>query len=202
MIGGRNGWIAWPVGIVCVGVVGALVWLAVPGVPTAVQFAGDVLRSGTRQLEAASASPEPVVTIAAGDDCRDLYPSDLWMELTWSPDHVLNQSQDAPATSAAAVRDALSPQVLMTCAWRTDDGQTLTTTLSRVDAAAAAIARDAFTGAGFACAPLGAGVRCTRTVDGVGEDDIVDGDLWLVTTEDGWRPEDYTDRLAQHLWPR
>ena len=202
MIGGRNGWIAWPVGIVCVGVVGGLVWLAAPGVPSAVQFAGDVLRSGSAQLEEPAHSPDPVVTLAAGDDCRELYPSDLWTELTWARDRVLSQSQDAPSTSAESVRDALSPDVLMTCAWRTGDGQTVTTTLSRVDAAAAAIARDAFTGAGFACAPLAAGVRCTHSAGTFDEDDIVAGDLWLVTTEDGWHPEGYTDRLVQHLWPQ
>jgi len=187
---------------VCIGVVGGLVWLAAPGVPAAVQFVGDILRSGSAQLEASSSTPQPVVSLAAGDDCRELYPSDLWMELSWDHHRVLSQSQDAPTTTAPSVRDALSPQVLMTCAWRTEDGQTVTTTLSRVDAAAAAIARDAFTGAGFDCAPLGAGVQCTRSADGADEDDIVDGDLWLVTTENGWHPESYTDRLAQHLWPQ
>lgn len=204
MIGGRNGWIAWPVGIVCAGIVGALVWLAAPGVPGAVQFTGDVLRSGTEQLSQKDAAPQPIESIgtARDDDCRSLYPDGLWMQLTWNPDTVLSQSQDEPATSATAVRDALSPEVLMTCAWRHDDGGAVTTTLARVDAAAAAIAREAFTGAGFDCAAVaGTGVRCTKSSGDTTEDDVLVGRMWLVTTQRSWHPDGYTDRLVHRLWP-
>jgi hypothetical protein len=204
MIGGRSAWLAWPVGVVCVGVVGALVWLAAPGVPMAVQFAGDVLRSGTEQLARPQAAPQPIESIgtARDDDCRTLYPDSLWMELTWNPDTVLSQSRDLPATSAESVRDALSPDVLMTCAWRADDGGSVTTTLSRVDAAAAAIARDAFTGAGFDCTNDAlVGAQCTKTTGDTIEDNIVVGRMWLSTIERSWHPDRYTDRLVHRLWP-
>ena len=204
MIGGRNGWIAWPVGILCVGVVAGLVWLAAPGMPTAVQFVGDVLREGSAQASRAGATPQPIESIgtAVDDDCRSLYPDSLWAQLTWERHTVLSQSQDAPATTAESVRDALAPEVLMTCGWRNEDGGTVTTTLSRVDAAAAAIAGQAFASAGFACTGFGAdGVRCTKTAGDTVEDDSVVNGMWLSTTEKSWHPGHYSDALAGRLWP-
>ncbi|QAY60229.1 hypothetical protein ET475_09665 [Microbacterium protaetiae] len=205
MIGGRNGWIAWPVGILCLGVVGGLVWLAAPGVPGAVQFVSDMLRTGSAQAAGGSATPQPIESIgtAADDDCRSLYPDGLWAALTWQSRTVLNQSQKPPATSAEAVRDALAPEVLMTCAWRNDDGGTVTTTLSRVDAAAATIAGEAFSSSGFSCTALpGSVVRCTKTAGDTVEDDVVAGGMWLSTTAEAWHPDGYTDALVQRLWPR
>ena len=52
-IGGRNLWLAWPVGLVCAGVVGALAWLAAPALPATVGFVGDTLRSATSSPQAA-----------------------------------------------------------------------------------------------------------------------------------------------------
>ncbi len=44
-VGGRILGMSWFAGIVCVGVIGALVWLSLPMVPVLAQFAGDALRT-------------------------------------------------------------------------------------------------------------------------------------------------------------
>lgn len=44
-VGGRNLGMSWFAGIVCVGVIGALVWLSLPMLPVLAQFAGDALRT-------------------------------------------------------------------------------------------------------------------------------------------------------------
>ncbi|WP_197429207.1 hypothetical protein [Microbacterium sp. CCH5-D1] len=44
-VGGRNLGMSWFAGIVCVGVIGALVWLSLPMVPVLAQFARDALRT-------------------------------------------------------------------------------------------------------------------------------------------------------------
>lgn len=163
MIGGRNGWIAWPVGLLCVGVVAGLVWMARPAVPAVIGFIGDTLRAGTAAhgpsaVDTATpgvrAAPEAlpgsgtpgasgVPGVSATDlpdgltgDCRSLYPTDLWTALTLRRDVVLSQSMDPPAGVSAAVRAALAPQVVMTCSWHENGagGGTVTTTLSRVAA--------------------------------------------------------------------
>ena len=203
MIGGRSGWIAWPAGVLCLGVVAGLVWLPAPGVPAAVQFVGAVLRSASQPRSDAASSPRPIESIgtALTDDCRSLYPDGLWSQLTWQPHVVLNQTQDAPDTSAATVRDALQPDVLMTCTWRESGGGTVTTTLARVDAEAAAIAQPGFAGQGFVCAGSGDGVQCTKTAGETAEVEIVRGGMWLSTIERQWHPARYTEQLVQRLWP-
>jgi hypothetical protein len=202
MIGGRQGWVAWPMGVLCAGVVAGLVWLAAPGIPHAVQLVGDLLRSGA-SATAAKSEPRPIQSIgtALTDDCRSLYPDGLWSRLTWQPHTVLDQSQDAPATSAVSVRDALSPDVLMTCSWRDADGGRVVTTLARVDASDIAIAGAGFASQGFACAPSGDGIRCTKTSRAATETHIVRGGMWLATTETGWHPDRYVDGLVGRLWP-
>jgi hypothetical protein len=202
MIGGRSAWLAWPAGVVCVGVVAALAYLAAPGIPTAVTFVGDLLRAGTSAPQAeAPSSDAKQPGEALTDDCRSLYPDGLWVEMSWTPHVILSQSTAAPSTFAPTVADALSPQVRMTCDWRNDAGATVTTTLSDVDGSAAAIARSGLTGQGFSCEDSGDGVHCTRSKGGVVEDQVVRGRLWLVTVEKGWSPDRYTDRLIGRLWP-
>lgn len=203
MIGGRNGWIAWPAGIVCAGVVAGLVWLAAPGVPGAVGFVGDLLRSASQPRQDAASTPRPIESIgtALTDDCRSLYPDGLWSQLTWQPHIVLNQTQNPPDTSAVSVRDALSADVLMTCGWREPGGGTVTTTLARVDAEATVLAGPGFGSQGFACSSFGDGVRCTKTVGDTVEDEIVRGGMWLSTIERAWHPAGYRDALAERLWP-
>ncbi|MGF3057028.1 hypothetical protein [Microbacterium sp. YY-01] len=44
-VGGRSSFLAWFAGIVCAGVIVGLLWLAIPVMPDAVQFVGDMLRS-------------------------------------------------------------------------------------------------------------------------------------------------------------
>nr|WP_274635891.1 hypothetical protein [Microbacterium bovistercoris] len=205
MIGGRKAWIAWPAGLLCAGVVAGLAWLAAPGIPAAVQFAGDLLRSATAAEQAASApaTARPIESIgtAITDDCRSLYPDKLWVQLSWQPHVVLDQSQDPPATAATGVRDALTPDVLMTCAWRDRDGGTVVTTLAKVDAAAAAVARPGFASQGFHCTDAGGGIRCARTSGRTTEENVVRDGMWLSTTEQAWHPSDYTDELVRRLWP-
>lgn len=42
---GRNLGMSWVAGIICVGVVASLIWLAVPMGPVLVEFVGDTLRT-------------------------------------------------------------------------------------------------------------------------------------------------------------
>ena len=155
-IGGRSLWLAWPVGVLCAGVVGALVWLALPAVPGTVNWIGDTLRAATSAPVAAA--PSPVETAAldpdADLDCRTLYPDRLWAELTWGSDVLLDQDRTPPATSITALVDALQPVVRVTCSWRSADGQ-IVTTLSRVAADASTIADAALRGQGFDCETFG-----------------------------------------------
>ena len=44
-VAGRNVAIAWIAGVLCAGVVLALVWLSMPMMPVLAAFAGDALRS-------------------------------------------------------------------------------------------------------------------------------------------------------------
>src|SRR3546814_15333014 len=90
-VSGRSLWIAWPIGVICAGVIGALVWLAAPGVPGAIDFVGTTLRGATSAPvadgEDAAATPADPMT-----DCRGLYPARLWAEPTWTPEVLLSQN--------------------------------------------------------------------------------------------------------------
>lgn len=44
-VGGRNLGVSWFAGVVCVGIVGALVWLSLPMLPVLAEFAGTALRT-------------------------------------------------------------------------------------------------------------------------------------------------------------
>ncbi|WP_243229777.1 hypothetical protein [Microbacterium sp. CIAB417] len=46
-VGGRNPVISWIVGMLCAGVVGALLWLAVPAGPAVLEVVGNGLRQLT-----------------------------------------------------------------------------------------------------------------------------------------------------------
>ena len=71
-IGGRSLWLAWPVGLLCAGIVGALVWVALPAVPGTVNWIGDTLRAATSAPVAAA--PSPVETAALDRRCRSGLP--------------------------------------------------------------------------------------------------------------------------------
>lgn len=200
-IGGRNLWLAWPVGLLCAGVVGVLAWLAAPAVPATVGFVGDTLRSATSAPQAAAAGPVSAVALdlAHDLDCRDIYPTQLWGELAWTPDSLLAQTHAAPATSVTALVDALQPTVRVTCGWRASRG-TIVSTLSVVGTDASTVAEAALVGQGFACEPFGAGVACRRSAGGVVEEQVVRDGLWLASVETGWIPQAYGGRLAAFVW--
>lgn len=44
-VAGRNLAMSWFAGIVCVGIIGALLWLSLPMVPVLAEFAGNALRT-------------------------------------------------------------------------------------------------------------------------------------------------------------
>jgi hypothetical protein len=44
-VGGRNLAMSWVAGVVCAGIIGALLWLSMPMLPLLAEFAGDALRS-------------------------------------------------------------------------------------------------------------------------------------------------------------
>ncbi|MFH8252179.1 hypothetical protein ACH3VR_17570 [Microbacterium sp. B2969] len=200
-IGGRNLWLAWPAGLVCAGVVAALVYLAVPAVPGTVQFVGDTLRAATSTPVAAAS--EPVQEVALGGtaeiDCRDLYPGSLWSELAWSPNVLLTQNRSLPPTAVTALVDALQPDVRVTCVWKGPQG-TVVSSLSRVGPDAATVADPALRGQGFSCEAYGSGTTCRRTSAGVREEHTVRDGLWLASVETTWMPEDYGARLAAFVW--
>lgn len=200
-IGGRNSWIAVPAGMLCVAVVGALVWLSLPMIPVTVAWIGDTLRQATEPQPAATAAATPAQRAVEGGsiDCRTMYPDDLWNELTWREGSLLNQSLAAPATAATSFADAAVPEVLVTCDWRFETGG-IVTTLSKVDPATATVAEAALSGEGFSCRTSGGELDCSRTDGDVLEEHTLRDGLWLVSVERQWQPEDYGARLDHGVW--
>ena len=200
-IGGRNSWIAVPAGLLCAAVVGALAWLSVPMIPVTFAWVGDTLRQATAAPAEVVPEQTPAQLAAAGGaiDCRALYPDDLWMQMLWSPGALLNQSDAPPATTATAFADAAAAEVLVTCAWRSDNG-VIVTTLAKVDAAIVAIAEPSLAGDGFSCTSADGGVECTRTQGAVREEHTLRDGLWLVSVETDWQPEDYGRRVGVAVW--
>lgn len=201
-VGGRNSWIAVPAGLVCLAVVGALVWIALPMVPVSITWVGDTLRRATAPQPEATAAPTPAeLAIADGAiDCRTLYPDDLWNELIWRGGSLLNQTSAPPATAVSSLTEAVAPEVLVGCDWRLASGGGIVTTLARVDADAGVIAESALRGQGFACEAGGPALVCTRTQGDVVEEHTVRDGLWLVSVETTWHPEEYGARLDRNVW--
>ena len=198
-VGGRNSWIAVPAGLLCATVVAALVWLSLPMMPMALAWAGETLRVAAQNPFAPPPSATPAAPAAEAADCRDLYPTALWTQLTWRGDALLDQDGTPPPTAAASVVEALAPAVRLSCAWTFDEGG-ITTTLSSVPEDAAVTAEPAFTALGFACATADGLLTCTRTDAGVREEHTIGGGLWLADVSTGWRPEDYGTRLVDAVW--
>lgn len=201
-IGGRNSWIAVPVGVVCAAIVGSLVWLSLPMLPVTAAWLGDALRTATSAQPAREAEETPAQrALAAGAiDCRTLYPDDLWNELTWQAGSLLSQTTAGPSTEIMSLADALTPNVLVTCNWRGDGGRSIVTTLSRIDAGGRAIADAALRGQGFACTADESALVCTRTRGDVVEEHTVRDDLWLASSEVKWHPDEYGMRLDRNVW--
>ncbi|HWM16847.1 MAG TPA: hypothetical protein VNP97_09680 [Microbacterium sp.] len=200
--GGRNSWIAWPVGLICAAVVATLAWLAQPMVPVSIVWMGDMLRAATSPpIAAAVPQPLSTVAIAPGDiDCRTLYPDSLWAELTWTPNVLLSQDFAPPATAVTTLTDALAPSVRISCHWQTDGGRAIVSTLAGVGTDAAPIAEASLRGQGFTCGVNGDAVQCTRTTGDMVEEHTLSAGLWLSSVETAWHPDAYGSRLAAHVW--
>ncbi|MDQ1129381.1 hypothetical protein [Microbacterium sp. SORGH_AS_0888] len=199
-IGGRNIGMAWIAGIICAGVVAVLFGLAAPGIPGAVALVGDLLRQRDAVpsfAQKAAVSDAPTKT----PECRALYTDALWSQLTQRAGGDPTQDTSAPATAVAGLASALAPTVRVTCTFVGASTGRITTTVADVAADAASVAQATLEVSGFACAPFGDGVRCTRAAGAVVEEDAVRGGVWISTTYDGWRPEGYLDRIAPQIWP-
>lgn len=198
-IAGRSNWVAWPVGVLCAGVVVGLVWLSQPMVPAAVQWVGDALRGPTSQPAADAATPDAAGTVDTSG-CRALYNDSLWSELTARIGADPVQDASLPPVSAVSVVAALSPQVRATCTWSGASAGTITTTAADVDAGSAPIAQAALETQGFACSGFGDGIRCTKTDGATIEDIAVRDGVWLSSRLETWHPSRYTERIAPQLW--
>lgn len=200
-IGGRNSWIAVPAGMLCAAVVGALLWLSLPMVPVTIAWVGDTLRAATIPKPQAIPAQTPARKAADGGavDCRTLYADDLWNELTWRPGSLLTQSKGASTTTATAFADAAAPDVVVTCTWRFETGD-IVTTLSKVGTDAGTIAEAALAADGFSCQAFGGATVCARTQGVVREEHTLRGGLWLASVETRWHPEDYGRRLDRSVW--
>ncbi|GAA3633556.1 hypothetical protein GCM10022200_15880 [Microbacterium awajiense] len=200
-IGGRNLWIAVPAGLLCAGIVGALVYLAVPMVPSVVAWTGDTLRDATTRAAEVTAEPSPAQIAASEDlDCRALYPDRLWSEMVWRGDVLLTQDYAPPVTATPGLVEAASPTVRVACAWRTESGESVVSTLAVVDPAAGEAAAQMLGANSFACAEGFGGLSCSRERGSVVESHVFSGGLWLSSVETRWHPEDYATRLAAHVW--
>lgn len=201
--GGRSLWLAVPIGMICLAVVGALGWLAAPQVPGVVGFIGDALRFGSAQNVQAEPTVPPAEVITAEDfsdiDCRALYADDLWAELVWSPDALLSQTGAAPVTAVEGLNDVLAPVVAVTCGWRSEYG-TITTTLATVADDAVTVADAALRGQGFTCDTTETSLTCSRTASGEVEVHRIRDGVWVASRESAWHPEDYAARVADQVW--
>jgi hypothetical protein len=185
---------AWIVGVVCAAVVATLAVLAVPVLPALTGWAmGAFVAEDTAAGEADAAPQERPL------GCRDLHDGPLWATLDLAPGSRLAASTDAPATSAGALVEALAPTVRLTCVWTADAG-TISTTVADVPPDAAAVAGAALPGMGFTCAEVRDRMRCDRTAEGVVETIEVGGGSWLSTTQNGWHPVGYADRVAEPVF--
>ncbi|MFT4211206.1 MAG: hypothetical protein QM626_04975 [Microbacterium sp.] len=197
--GGRNSFMAWLGGIACLGVIGALLYLAVPGIPGAIAMVGDTLRAAHPATMVSAPAATTADTAASG--CRALYSDALWAELTQMAGGDPVESMAAPATGSTALAAALSPAVRVTCTFTAGYDGRIVTTVSDVAADAASAARTALVADGFSCASTsGGGVDCTRTDDDVVEQDVVRGGVWVTTTFTGWQPTGYAAGMAAQLW--
>lgn len=213
-IGGRSTWFAWLVGLVCFGVVGALVFLAVPLAPAIVDWSGSALRG---DLDRPRASADPVPDADGGADaqperpaapgeCRELYSEQLWALLSTASGVELSEGADPAPTTITALADELSPSVLLSCSWSTGSGVSVSSVLAEVATDASDAAARTLAGAGFACSPFGLGIRCEGPSGAASADvaeihTIRDG-LWLATIERGWRPPDYAATVEASVWAR
>lgn len=200
---GRDNRIAIPALVLSAVVIAALVWFAVPGMPLVVAWAAGAAAGAPGVLApapTASAIRVGEVDVAAAD-CRELYPNELWNELTWSGDAILAQTPEPPATTAVGLLEALAPTSSRTCRWTNDAGGAIVTTYSTVAPEAAALAEAALRGQGFACEKAGRVLVCASTTGAVNEEHAFADTLWVTTVASSWPIEQYDSRLRAYLWP-
>lgn len=199
-IGGRNSFMAWVVGLGSAGIVAALVVLALPAVPAGIQLVGDTLRSSTSapvaQGERAAVEPSSSTPL-----CQGLYTQALWAQLTQRAGGVPVQDTSAPRVSATSLVDSLAPEVAVSCTFTGINAGSIVTTVAKVDAGAARVARSTLESAGYQCGDYGDGVRCRMTTPEGVEDQIVRDGTWLASLFSGWQPDRYTERVALQVWP-
>lgn len=206
-VGGRSTWFSWFVGAVCVGIVGVLVWLAVPALPGVSTWLGGVLRSATEpQVE--PDEPEVIVIRDAETDaertvpatCRALYPESLWGLLESTADATLIEGDDALADQSTGLAETLEAEPLLACEWTVEDGPSVGTRVWQVSATAAEVAEPVLRDAGYVCSVTGLKIVCERTRDGVtAQHEIRDG-LWVVDIYRGWNPPGYYEGVARSVW--
>ncbi|SDQ45453.1 hypothetical protein [Microbacterium sp. cf332] len=187
-IGGRNVVFAWTVGVFCAAVLVVLAVLTVPLVTTGMGLLG----------ERTDAGPQPAASDGPAQ-CRDLYPEALWVSLQYAPGVALEQTQDAPVSSASALVEALAPEVRFTCSWSSETG-TISTTVGAVGTDAGSIAASALPAQGFSCTERASRTLCART-----EGDLVEtieaGDgHWVSTSQNAWHPEQYASRVGNAVF--
>ncbi|MGZ0711790.1 hypothetical protein ACWPKO_25995 (plasmid) [Coraliomargarita sp. W4R53] len=201
-VGGRNAWIAVPVGLICAAIVGALVWLAIPMTPVLAVWGGDMLRQATTVKPLAEVGISPAeLALAEGDlDCRELYPDDLWAEMVWQGGAVLSQTPATQATEVVELVAAVQPQLRATCAWQLHADRSVVTTLSHVEDDAIILADASLRSQGFSCTSDGAALTCTRTRGDVIETQVLREGLWLSSLETNWHPSEYGSRLSAFVW--
>lgn len=203
-MGGRNRVFAWFVGIVCAAVVVTILVIALPMFPAASGWFQAAYTEVQRFIDPDAAPPVPEPTETPIDDetfdeCRDLYGDALWASLRWTTGAELTPSVDPPVTTATALVDALQPQVVMTCAWTSDQGA-ITSTVASVPTDAGAIAGAALPPLGFACEIRDERTLCTRTDGELVETIETAGGVWVSTSETSWHPSGYVRRIGQAVW--
>ncbi|WP_405371609.1 MULTISPECIES: hypothetical protein [unclassified Microbacterium] len=209
-IGGRNAGFAWFVGVVSAAVVVTLAIVAAPLFPAATGWFANAYREVQLTIDPDSVPPRPEPAPAEAEDpeveqggppteCRDLYDQTLWTSLSASTGSEMVSSQDAPASSATALIDALQPSVAMTCAWTADEGS-LSTTVAAVPTDAGAIAAAVLPEAGFSCDDSTGRVLCTRTDGDLIETIETGGGVWVSTSQQAWHPSSYASRVAEDVW--
>lgn len=196
-VAGRSMWIAVPVGVLCIAVVGALAWLALPLMPATLGWVGGAVDGS---LAEPAATSDPVAADGTPTTCRGLYDDALWATLSLAPDAILTPDTAPPVTTATTLATALAPQVRMTCTWHGAGGASISTTVADVGTDAGAIAAASLPGEGFGCSEENGRVHCEKTAGDALETLDLGGGLWLSSTLTAWQPERYSPRVASLVW--
>lgn len=199
---GRDNRVAIPALVLTAAAVAALVWFAIPGMPMVVSWASGAV-AGASGILASSPTPDVIVADTldvSAADCRELYPNDLWNELTWAGGVILAQSTEPPATATVGLVEALTPAASRTCRWTSETSGAIVTTYATVAPEAAAVAEASLRGQGFTCESADGVLTCSGSIEGVVENHSLRASLWVVTASTGWTIEGYDERIRTFLW--